>query len=187
MTQQQPSKKYDAGQELKYCSILLRRAAVSVMSMIREFLNSITSIPQKNTDQSVASSPPDTAGPQKSSAPKSESAKYYVRTATGNTPLSSKTTTQTPKSPPPCEKLIAHTDLGPENCEKIREGIINGKLDLTKISMATWLHVSYLELYNKQETHANQAVVYNGNVYNLHFCVTGVVPPADTAKLREKQ
>ena len=53
--------------------------------------------------------------------------------------------------------------------------------------MATWLQVSYLSLFNKQVTNGDQTIVYNGNVYNLHFCVSGVVPPADTVKLKDKQ
>jgi len=187
MTTEQPSKKYDTRQELKYCSILLRRAAVSAMNIIREFLSLITSIPHENTNPSVDSSPPATAGPQKSSAPKSGSAEYYVRTATGSTHSFNKTTTPTPQSSPPCEKLIKQMDVGPENCEKIREGIISGKIDLRTVSMATWLQVSYLALFNKQVTNGEQAIVHNGNVYNLHFCVSGVVPPASPEKLQEKQ
>ncbi len=187
MTQPQPSKKYDAGQELKYCSILLRRVAVSVILMIREFLNSITSIPQKKPAPSADSLPPATAGPPKSSVQKSGNAEYYVRTATGNTPSSSKITTPIPRLPLHCEKSIKPTELGPEDCKRIREGLISGELDLRTISMATWLHVSYLELYNQKESHATRTMVHNGNVYTLHFCVTSVVPPAEPEKLKEKQ
>ncbi len=187
MTQQQPSSKFDAGPELRYFSTLLRKAAVSAMNVILAFLNSITSIPQRSTSPSVDSSAPATVGPQKSSAPKSESVKYYVQTVTGSTHLSSRTTTPTPKSLPPCKKLIQPTELGPKDCEKIREGLISGKIDLHTISMATWLQVSYLALFNKQVTNGEQTIVYNGNVYNLHFCVSGVVPPAVTKALEEKQ
>jgi len=77
--------------------------------------------------------------------------------------------------------------MGPEDCAKIREGLESGKIDLRDISMATWLQVSYLSLFNKQVTNGDQTIVYNGNVYNLHFCVSGVVPPADTVKLKDKQ
>lgn len=187
MTQPQPSKTYDARQELKYFSILLRRAAVSAILMIREFLNSITSIPQKSIAPSVDSSQPDTVGAQKSSAPKSESAEYYVRTAIGNTHLSSKTITPTPRSSMPCEKSTGPSALSPERCEEIRVGLLSGKLDLHTVSLLDWMHVSYLSLFNKQETHMQQSIVYDGNVYNLHFCVSSVVPPAQPEKLREKQ
>ena len=187
MTTEQPSKKYDAGLELKYCSILLRRVAASVALMIREFLSSITSIPQKNISPSVDSSQQVTAGPQKSSVPKFGNAEYYVRTAIESTPLSSRTITQTPKSTLPCEKLIEPMELGPEACEKIREALIKGTIDLRTISVAQWIQVSYLNLFSQKETHMQQAIVYDGNVYNLHLCVTGVVPPASPDKLREKQ
>ena len=187
MTPQQPSKQYDAKQELKYCSILLRRAAASVAIMIREFLNSITLTLQKNISPSVGSLAPDTAGPQKSSEQKSESAKYYVRTATENTPLSNKTTTPIPKSSPPCKKLTDPTELSPEHCAKIRRGIESGAIDLCTISMATWLQVSYLALFNKEVTNGEQTIVYKGNVYNLHFCVSGIVPPSPPDKLGQKQ
>ncbi len=187
MTTERPNSKYDARPDLKYCSILLRRAAVSAMNIILGCLNLITSIPQKNLNQSVDSSQPVIAGDQKSSAPKSANAEYYVRTATGSTHLSSRTTMRTPKSETHCERSIIHTELNPEKCAEIREGLIKGTLDLRTISMATWLHVSYLTLFAKQETHMEQAIVYNGNVYNLHVCVAGVVPPAPSEKLKEKQ
>ncbi|KKL27733.1 hypothetical protein LCGC14_2382220 [marine sediment metagenome] len=187
MTTEQPSKKYDARQELKYFSILLRRAVASAMNIILGFLSSITSIPQKSISPSVDSSPPATAGPQKSFAPKSESVKYYVQTATENTPSSSKTITPTPRSAPRCVKSIKPMELGPEGCEKIREGLIKGTIDLTTISVAQWLHVSYLALFAQKETHMERAVVYEGNVYNLHLCVSGVMPPEATAKLKHKQ
>ena len=187
MTTEQPSKKYDARQELKYFSILLRRAVASAMNIILGFLSSITSIPQKSISPSVDSSPPATAGPQKSFAPKSESVKYYVQTATENTPSSSKTITPTPKFVPPCEKLIEPMELGPEACEKIREALIKGTIDLRTISVAQWIQVSYLNLFSQKETHMQQAIVYDGNVYNLHLCVSGVIPPASPDKLREKQ
>lgn len=187
MTQLQQVKKYDVGPELRSFNTLLRKGAVNVLSMILGFLNLITSIPQKNTVQSVDSSQPVTAGPQKSSVPKSESAEYFVRTATGNTHLSNKITTPTQPYEPPCEKSILPTELEPKDCERIRKGIIDGTLDLRTISMATWLLVSYLNLYDMKETHAEQAIAFQGNVYNLHFCVAGVVPPAQTDKLRNKQ
>ena len=187
MTPQQPSKQYDAKQELKYCSILLRRAAASVATMIREFLNSIMSIPQKNISPSVDSSQQVTAGPQKSSEQKFGSAKYYVRTATENTPLSSRTTTPIPKSSQPCEKSMQPEIMGPEHCAKIRKGIEDGEIDLRTISVATWLQVSYLALFNKEVTNGEQTIVYKGNVYNLHFCVSGITPPAQADKLGQKQ
>ncbi len=187
MTQLQQAKKYDVGPELRSFNILLKKVAANVLNTILGFLNSITSIPQKSTVPSVASSQPATAGPQKSSVPKSGNAEYFVRTATASTPLSSKITTPTQKYEPPCEKSIVPTELEPKDCERIRKGIIDGTLDLHTISMATWLHVSYLALYDQHETHAEQAIAFQGNVYNLHFCVSGVVPPAPSAKLREKQ
>ena len=187
MTTEQPSKKYDAELELKYFNTLLKKAAVSATNIILGFLSSITSIPQKSVSPSVDSSQPATAGPQKPSVPKSGSAKYYVRTATESTPLSSRIITQTPKSAPLCVKSIKPMELGPEGCEKIREGLINGTIDLTTISVAQWLHVSYLSLFAQKETHMEQAVVYEGNVYNLHLCVSGVVPPEAAEKLRDKQ
>ena len=187
MTTERPSKRYDATPELKYLGILLKKAAVSAMNIILAFLSSITSIPQKNISPSVVSSQPATAGPQKSSDPKSGSAKYYVRTATESTPSSNKTTMRTPKSLQHCTKSISATALSPERCAEIREGLLKGTIDLREVSLAQWIHVSYLTLFDKKETHLEQAIVYEGNVYNLHLCVSGVIPPASPEKLREKQ
>ncbi len=187
MTQLQQAKTYDVGPELRSFNILLKKAAVNALSTILGFLNLITSIPQKSIAPSAASSQPATAGPQKSSVPKSASAEYYVRTATGSTRSSSRITTPIKKYAPPCEKSILPTELEPKDCKRIQEGLVAGTLDLRTISMATWLHVSYLALYDAQVTHSEQAITFQGNVYNLHFCVSGVVPPAQTDKLREKQ
>lgn len=187
MITEQPSNEYDAKHASKYFSILLRRAAVSAGNMILGFLNLITAIPCEKAGPSVDSSAVVTAGPPKSSAPKSESVEYYVQTVTGDTHSSNKIIIQTPKSMPPCSKSIAPMEFDPGECAKIREKIMEGTLDLRTISLAQWMHVSFLSLFNQQETHIQQTVLFQGSVYSLHACVNGVVPPEAVARLKEKQ
>jgi hypothetical protein len=111
---------------------------------------------------------------------------YSVQTATGNTPLSSKTIT-------PTEMFEKHSvgsmkiTTSPSDFARIRDELVAGELDLESITLKEYLDVSFLSLYDGLEVNSDIRVVYQGNVYQLHTCVTGVVPASPVKELRDEQ
>ena len=61
--------------------------------------------------------------------------------------------------------------------EKLLTGLNNGTLDLTKVSVAEYLHASMLAMFaDIDSVELNQEVVYQGNFYRMHACIQGVTP-----------
>lgn len=116
---------------------------------------------------------------------KSENAVYYVQTATGSIPLSNKTITPTHKSPEPSTKSLEIL-VSRSECEQKLNALRNGVLDLNSISVQEWIEMSYMSLFMNQELHLDVNIVDRGNVFHLHTCVQGVVPPVPTEKLGQK-
>jgi hypothetical protein len=61
--------------------------------------------------------------------------------------------------------------------EKLLVGLNNGTLDLNKVSVADYLHASFLAMFADTESvEINQEIVYKGNFYRMHACIMGVTP-----------
>lgn len=75
----------------------------------------------------------------------------------------------------------------PSDFARIRDELVAGELDLESITLKEYLDVSFLSLYDGLEVNSDIRVVYQGNVYQLHTCVTGVVPASPVKELRDEQ
>jgi len=187
MTRPPVNGKYDLKQELKFFSTLLREAARSAGVMIRACWNLIISTQPKNTDQSQDSLVPVTAGPPTSYDKKFASAEFYAQTAIENIQSDNKITTQNPESLEHCRKSLNNTELASEDFKKLRQQFRDGTLDLTRVSVAEWLNLSFLTMFNAEQIHLEQPVLFKGSMYSMHACVSSVVPPEKTTNLRKKQ
>ncbi len=166
--------------------IWLKKAAQLVESVIHGYLNSTTLTQEKRNTTLPPSYPEGMLGLVKSYDGKSENAEYFARTATGNIPLSSKTTTPTLTCEPLSEKSMPIT-ISPNDFSRIRDALIAGEADLSNITFEQYLQVSFLSLFDGLEIHNELKVIYKGNVFTLHACVNGVVPSQSVEALRKQQ
>jgi len=61
--------------------------------------------------------------------------------------------------------------------EKMRAGLNNGTLDLTKVSVAEWMYCSMMAMFaDTDSVEINQEIVYQGNYFRMHACIDGVTP-----------
>lgn len=85
------------------------------------------------------------------------------------------------KSEPRCVKYL--NDMISENdAQKIIDRIEAG--DYAGITMEDYLQVSFLALISGDEVTVDDRIMYKGNVFSLHACITVVNPPEQVSNLR---
>jgi len=85
---------------------------------------------------------------------------------------------------PPCEESMTVT-LSPSRAEEVIEKI--AKNDLDGISMREYMEVSFLTLMSGEEVHVEEKVMFGGNLFTLHACVSQVKPGQKVSELRKIQ
>jgi len=60
--------------------------------------------------------------------------------------------------------------------------------DIDGISLREFMQISYLAMVGGDEVHLEMKIIYGGNTFNMHSCVSQVNPPlaAPTASLEAK-
>jgi hypothetical protein len=171
---------------LRALSTSLKRVVRTAANVIRGFWSSTTSTRASRNTTLPLLSRVVMPGRVKYYDGKSANAVYSVPTATGNIPLSNKTTTRTQMFEP---LSVGSTEIttSPSDFARIRDELIAGTLDLDSITLKEYLDVSFLSLFDKLEVNSDHRVFYQGNIYQLHACVTGVVPNQPVEDLRKTQ
>lgn len=164
----------------------LKKAVTLVASTIRGFWNLITSILKRKSTTSPRSYQEDTLGLLKSYDGKSANAVYSVQTATGNTPLNNSPTIPTMTSEPHSTPSTPIT-ISPSDYVTIRDALVAGTLDYSSITLEQFLEVSFLALFEGFEIHNELRVVHKGNLYQLHACLSAVVPGQSVKALNTRQ
>ncbi len=171
---------------LGHYSTSLRRAASIAAHTIQEFWNSTIWTRLRKSTTSADSFPAAMSGPVKSFDVRFENVVYFARTVTESTPQNSKETMPTKTSKMLCVKST-ETMESSHDFERIRDGLTDGTLDLSTISVQEWLEVSFLSMYGGEELHIDTKVISKGCVYHLHLCVQQVIPPGQqVARLKTK-
>lgn len=64
---------------------------------------------------------------------------------------------------------------------EIAQGIDDGTIDLNTVSLAEFIQVSFLCLVetNGHEVHLEKKIMYGGQVFNLHTCISEIRPMQD--------
>ena len=57
------------------------------------------------------------------------------------------------------------------------EALKRGGSALETVTVAEWIQVSFLRLFNGQNTHIDEPVLYGENVFDLHACISKVNAP----------
>lgn len=68
-----------------------------------------------------------------------------------------------------------------ENTESTRDkinAIIDGTLDPSTVTMAEYLQLCMIAAMNNDILHIEQPVIYGGQYYNVHMCMSKVGPSA---------
>ncbi len=166
---------------LRYCVLSLSEAANTVGRTIRGYWSSIISTQVRKNTQSADLSLEDTSGLVISYNVKFENVVYSAPTATESTLPPSKEAMLTKTSKVLCAKSTETLESSLD-FKRIRDGLNDGTLDLSTISVQDWLEVTFLSMYGGDEVHIDTSIVDRGCVYHLHMCVQGVVPPGQQVK-----
>jgi len=89
-------------------------------------------------------------------------------------------------SVPPLERSMKIT-ISPNDYTDIHDAIIAGKADFSKITMEQYMNIAFLSLFSGDEIHNDLRVVHKGNVYQLHACISGIVPNQPVEQLKRCQ
>ena len=160
-----------------------RKVAATAVKKTREFLSSITSTRQTKTTTSRNSSPTVIVGEPRNFVQRFASAVSFAQTAIDDIQSSNRSIMPTTMYEPPCEKSMIVT-ISPSRTEEIVKLLETGK-DLDKISMAEYLQVSFLTLMSGTEVHTEEKIMYGGNVFQLHACVSQIAPGQRVSALRK--
>lgn len=57
--------------------------------------------------------------------------------------------------------------------------------DVSGISLEEYLQVSFLELMSAEEVHVEESIMYGGNLFLLHACVSQVNPNQPVEAMRK--
>ena len=87
-------------------------------------------------------------------------------------------------SPLHCNESMNIT-ISPNRTKEVVERLEAGKL--AGITMEEYLQVSFLSLMSGDEIHLEEKVMYGGNLFTLHACVSGVNPNQQVDALRKVQ
>lgn len=74
--------------------------------------------------------------------------------------------------------------ISKNSTEEILAAVNRGEYD--KVTLAEYMQASFLTLFNGDDHHVDQKVMYGGNLFTLHTCIAAVSPPQDTVILEEK-
>jgi hypothetical protein len=77
--------------------------------------------------------------------------------------------------------------ISENRAEAIFNGLAEGTIDLSTITLEEYLQVSFLYLVSTEEIHIEQKVAYAGGIYNLHACVNNISPPERVDNLNREQ
>ena len=160
---------------LRRFSTWLTKVVTAVGNGIHEFWSSIILEHARRNTISLYSSPTATAGEQKNYVPKLGSVVSFARTAIESIQSSNRSTIPMTTSKRPCETSSASTILS-SRAEEIVNGLADGTLDLTTVTLAEFVQVSFLRLVSFDETHLEQTIMYGGNVFKFHACVSEIQP-----------
>lgn len=178
---------YAVGRVLHALSTWRDTVVKTVESGIHEFWSSIILSHAKSYTPLRRSFQVDMLGAVRFYDVRYENVVYSVQTVTGNTPLSSKTTTPTMTSEqsslPSLEPTKSRSD---EYAEKLRL-MQEGTLDLNTITLREWIEISYLAMFDRQELNLDINIIEGGNRIHLHTCVQAIAPPVGSQPLGIKQ
>lgn len=62
-----------------------------------------------------------------------------------------------------------------------------GRVDLSEVSVHDWLHLSFLAMYNQEQLHLDEKLMYQGVIYGMHLCVQSANPAESLGNLMEQQ
>lgn len=159
----------------KRLNIWLQKVVHAVEKGIHEFWSSIILSHAKSYMTSPSSSPTVTVGEPKNFGRRFANAVSFAQTATDDIQSSNRSTTHTMTSKPNCTEYSSDS-ISLSRTEEILLGLENGTLDLTTITLAEYIQVSFLGLVSGSEVHIEQKVTYGGQVFNLHACVSEIRP-----------
>ncbi len=70
-----------------------------------------------------------------------------------------------------------------EPSERLRTALLEGRFG--DVTVEEWLQISFLELLDSQPIDIEYSVVYGGNRFLVHACVTSVGTPAAPARRKK--
>lgn len=187
MTKGSEKGEHDVPRESKSLITWLRAAAVIVTNAILEYLSSIILTEQKRSTTFPTSYRVDIRGLQRYLEKKYLSVASSAPTATDSTQSSSSNITLTPELEKPLTKSLNGTELMHNMTSERMEAFRSGRLRLDQITVAEWMHMSLLSLFDGDELHRDEPIIYNGGVYKTHISVSFVSPPEQVQNLRKKQ
>lgn len=177
---------YDAKLELKYCSILLRRAAVSVGRMIRESWSSIILILTRKSSRFLGWLAQGIRGQANSSDEKLDYAESSVQTVIAATQSDNRDITPTQPSLKPSKKYMHVTELKTDEFRNLEQSFQQMKVDFTTMTVDEFLNFSYLSMFGSREVQIERTVMHGGALFTIHICVNAIIPPGPMEGIRKK-
>jgi len=169
---------------LKRSNTWPRKVAATVARATHAFWSLITLTRLRSSIRSENSSPTVIVGQARGFDKKFVSVVSFARIVTESIQSSSKTITHTTTSPRHCREFMTVTTLS-DRTKYIIESVEAGK-NLDKITVAEFIEVSFLALMSGDEVHNEQSIMYGGNMFSMHTCVSQVSPAERVDSLRNE-